>query len=506
MSDEIRLLSCFDAAHVEGAKVDAVVRQLESWLQQLHYFMDVELEYAGLTAASAISQQACTLDKLLKDSRIQWLRKWDELQPANALANYFEERLILLLFGSYNAGKSSLCNFLAERFAAHGREVRYFYFENDRICASDERMSEGATETTDRMQGVCLGERLVLLDTPGLHSVTLKNAVLTQRFTDSSDGALWLTSSASPGQVQQLEALANEIHRHKPILPVVTRSDVIEEDEINGEICKSLRNKTPENRALQENDVYQRAQEKLRQLGIDSQLLKAPVSVSVHAARELCQTESDLERAGFLRLYAALLEMKDSALAYKQLKPAEVLLHHLQENVLGVVREKVLPSLAGLQDALSKERERLQQNRKHMLLAAWREIIPELPALMDEHAQDLDGLCAATLRLTHFRIRCQFDKFLADYLWPILFKESTVLSLPAVESDQASIYLALQTSVRAFLDDNFSDLLNQCEVTLKPLEEKVQQLKERLFQCEQQLNNIARSLRGGSGCHENFET
>ena len=59
---------------------------------------------------------------------------------------------------------------------------------------------------------------------------------MTQRFTDSADGVLWLTSSTSPGQVQELDELGRELHRNKPLLPVVTRSDVYEEDEIDGEI------------------------------------------------------------------------------------------------------------------------------------------------------------------------------------------------------------------------------------------------------------------------------
>ncbi|WZB70189.1 hypothetical protein WJ968_31750 [Achromobacter xylosoxidans] len=108
---------------------------------------------------------------------------------------------------------------------------------------------------------------------------------LTQRFLDSADGVLWLSSSTSPGQVQELDELARELRRSKPLLPVVTRSDFIEEDEVDGAIVKCLRNKTGPNRALQEADVYERAKEKLLSLGVAPQLLSAPLSVSVHVAR-----------------------------------------------------------------------------------------------------------------------------------------------------------------------------------------------------------------------------
>lgn len=68
------------------------------------------------------------------------------------------------------------------------------------MVESDEPLREGATETTARLQGLCLGTGLVLLDTPGLHSVTPENAALTQRFTESADGLLWLSSSTSPAR------------------------------------------------------------------------------------------------------------------------------------------------------------------------------------------------------------------------------------------------------------------------------------------------------------------
>lgn len=96
------------------------------------------------------------------------------------------------MFGKFNSGKSSFCNFLADRFAAQGKAVGYFYLDAGRIVEGPKRFKQGGTETTARLQGVRLGGRLVLLDTPGLHSMTPENAAQTRRFTDSADGVLWL--------------------------------------------------------------------------------------------------------------------------------------------------------------------------------------------------------------------------------------------------------------------------------------------------------------------------
>ena len=496
-ADELCLLACTDVVEWGAADLSDVLRQLDGWLARLEHDMEAGLPPPqGLHADGALARQADAIDRLLQDCRARWARQRAELQPAQALADNFDSRLMLLVFGKFNAGKSALCNFLADRFAAHGRPVRYFHLEAGRIVESGERLREGATETTARLQGVCLGERLVLLDTPGLHSVTPENAALTQRFTDSADGVLWLTSSSSPGQVQELDELARELRRSKPLLPVITRSDVIEEDEIDGEIRKCLRNKTPANRALQEADVRQRALDKLRQMGVDPRLLKAPVSVSAHAARAQGQTAAALEAAGFPRLYTALLDMLAPALAYKRRKPAEVLLHHVQENVLAAVGAEVLPSIASLQAALAQERERLQQHKTGMLRTAWRRIIPELPMLLEQHDGNLPSLCAAVSRLVQQAIH-DLLAILADYAMP--GDIAVAISLPPMAPDHERLHAALQGAIRQQLDSAFGERLEHCDTVLSRLADGVEGLKGRLQQCGQPLQEIARELRTQAG-------
>ena len=162
---------------------------------------------------------------------------------------------MFLVFGKYKAGKSSFCNLIADRFKFHQKEVQPFILENGQLQFHDEAFKEGSTETTAHIQGVILDERLVLIDTPGLHSITSENAELTQQFLESADGILWLSSSTSPGQVQELQELAQELRRRKPLLPVITRSDFLDEVFVDNDFKKMLCNKTPVNRAIQEEDV-----------------------------------------------------------------------------------------------------------------------------------------------------------------------------------------------------------------------------------------------------------
>jgi tRNA U34 5-carboxymethylaminomethyl modifying GTPase MnmE/TrmE len=342
-SNEERLIADVDAFEFITHDVTTIVHSMEEWLARLSaHLQSNRRTWRGLKEQSELARKADAINTLVNQSMVGWTEQWQSYEPARAFADSFDDKVLLLVFGKFNAGKSSFCNLLASRFAAHGKDVRYFYLDGGQIVETPERFQAGVTEMTSRLQGVRLAGKLVLVDTPGLHSVTPENAGLTQRFTDSADGVLWLTSSTSPGQVQELDELGRELHKNKPLLPVVTRSDVYEEDEVDGEIRKILRNKTQENRTEQEDDVNIRAADKLSQMGVAAELLKPPVSISTYFAGAHGQTHAAMNEAGFERLFAALIAVTEPTLAYKRRKQAEVLLHHLAENVIGALNSKVV--------------------------------------------------------------------------------------------------------------------------------------------------------------------
>ncbi|KXU83599.1 hypothetical protein CR51_42415 [Caballeronia megalochromosomata] len=390
-SNEQRFIADVDAFEFIALDIGRILLSMEDWLAKLSAdLQSSRLRCDGLKEHGALARQAEAINAVVQKSVLAWTQQWATLEPAQALAETFDDKVLLLAFGKFNAGKSSLCNLLADRFAAHGKTVEYFYLDAGRIVETAERFREGVTETTARLQGVRLGGKLVFVDTPGLHSATPENAALTQRFTDSADGVLWLTSSTSPGQVQELDELGRELHRNKPLLPVVTRSDVYEEDEIDGEIVKCLRNKTAENRAEQELDVRTRAQEKLLSMGVATELLKPPVSVSSYLAREQGQTQAAMTDAGFERLYAALMTIAEATLAYKRRKQAEVFLHHLEENVMSALCRDVYSLLAELRASSDAAVAALEEQQAQIANAVWRSVVPTLPQLLDAHSQTRD--------------------------------------------------------------------------------------------------------------------
>lgn len=508
---ERRLIEIADGMELTQVDLRELRRLMHEWQSALTQGMsEGHLQVPRLMRDThALVRQVRQLNAMLAASVHSWASDWKALEPAQDLARVFEDKVMLLVFGKFNAGKSSLCNFLADRFAAHGRAVQYFYLESGRVVETGQGLQEGATETTARLQGVCLGAQLVLLDTPGLHSVTPDNAALTQRFTDSADAVLWLTSSTSPGQVQELDELARELRRHKPLLPVITRSDMFEEDEIDGEIVKLLRNKSASNRALQEDDVRARALDKLRLMGIDEQVLRPAVSVSVHAMRERGGGSQALVDGGFEALCAALLGIVGPARAYKQRKPAEVMLHHLEESVLGAIEAGLVPALSALVGRLAQERQDLREAQSRLLRSIWREVAPALPALLERHAprREWGRLCAEIAQALG-RALLDHGQALGDFDLQVPCAEEWAGELQLVLQDKAGLWAsgadfvqqheALHRGVHSLVLRRVDQWVEPCERVLGAVETDAQALLDYLASQRDSLMPIQQQVREGS--------
>ncbi|SAL48322.1 dynamin family protein [Caballeronia humi] len=505
VTNEQGFIAEVDAFEFIAHDVEKMLRLLEDWFERLTSDLHHNrLAHSGLKEHSALAVQAEAINAVLKESAPRWTQHWANLEHARSLAESFDDKALLLVFGKFNAGKSSFCNFLAERFASYGKTVAYFHLDGGRIVETNERFKEGVTETTVRLQGVRLAGNLVLVDTPGLHSVTPENAALTQRFTDSADGVLWLTSSTSPGQVQELDELGRELHRNKPLLPIVTRSDVYEEDEIDGEIRKVLRNKTAQNRAEQEADVKARAEEKLLGMDVPSELLKAPVSISSYLAREQGQTRAAMAEAGFERLYAALLAIAEPTLAYKRRKRAEVLLHHLEENVMGVLCGDVLSLISVLRASSETALDALERHQEQISSAVWRSVIPTLPELLDKHSakRDVAAICGSLSRSIIASFTREANTLLSDYcmepdasLAEIKLDADARFEEHVVGVDYQRLHAALGKAIRKRILQLSSDAAEQGRDSIAQLMVRANRLENSLRTRQNDLLHLKQKLR-----------
>ena len=400
-------------------ELSAQQQALDRWLSELESLLLARLiPTTGLTQRHTLTHQAQQLHQTVRQSIQLWQQAKHDLKPMLDLATFFADKVMLLVFGKFNAGKSSFCNLVAERFSIYQQSVQHFTLEQGEICFHNRIFQEGATETTAHIQGVILADRLVLLDTPGLHSVTMENAALTQSFIESADGVLWLSSSTSPGQLQELTELAQELQRGKPLLPIITRSDYMDEAVVDNEIKKVLCNKTADNRKVQETDVRARAQEHLFQKQLEPSLIQRPISVSVYSAREHGLSALALEQAGFYRLYEALLELIEPVLAYKGRKPIEVYVHYLQEQVLTRV-EGLEQKIAGLHHEIEQQQVKLTQVLPAMTDQLWRHAMSVVPTLLDRYLDQEQGaalIAQATQQIIADQLATYLEADVASYL------------------------------------------------------------------------------------------
>lgn len=337
----------------------------------------------NINQESSLSKLTGVLKQSVKVNLKNWNDALEDSLPMKALSEQFTDRIILLVFGKVNAGKSSFCNFLAEQFPAD--QVKRFCFNKGKVqyFKNNEKFAEGVTETTSTIQGIELGNNLVLLDSPGLHSVTDENGDLTRQYTDCADAVLWLSPSTSPGQVQELQDLKDELEKKKPLQPVITRSDeIIEEDwcDIKNDIITSLKNKTESNRKLQEDDVLGR----VKQLGLNK-LVKECVSISVHAYNESDKKQTDLQQAGLYKLFERLVVIIDEAKAYKVKKASQQVINFLNNQVIAPLEKNIKPQINKLSAETKETINNLNKKKTHFSAEITAEVAFDVPSIVEKY-------------------------------------------------------------------------------------------------------------------------
>lgn len=431
-----------------------------------------------------------------------WAHQWHALAPARDVARLFDGKCVLLVFGKFNAGKSSLCNYLARCSMAEGHDTRWFQIIDGAIHPNTSTFAEGATETTTSLQGVDLGTGVVLLDTPGLHSTSEANEALTRLFTDCADGVLWLTSSSAPGQVQELDELAQEIQRRKPLLPVITRSDFYEEDEVDGALVSILCNKSEQDRALQEADVSARSMEKLQAIAGTSVDLRPPLSISVAVAVNAGNTRVAREAAGIARLQAALALLLDDARAYHGRKQEEILLHYLQEHVLAALQAHWRPRLDALTGAVEELLAALPETFEQARDTAWRSVVLGLPDMLERYL--VHGERDTTLHLLGEQTVTAVASSLGQHL-PALDLQIEHVAVPPVSPalDAQAItanayqrnYASLEQYTGATIDALLAQARERALVGLRVLLDHLHETRMRYLHLGEELQELARALR-----------
>jgi predicted GTPase len=350
---------------------------LMNTLDSLQFKLVPRFDMNGTSEQNNVANEAQALTLAVKAQVQHWYQEWSERAPMRQISQNYNDRFVLLVFGKVNAGKSSFINYLSSFFADKlNVEPVFFKVSAGEVCRIHGPLQEGATETTNVIQGVELGKHFVILDTPGLHSVTPENAKLTHRFTDAADAVVWLTPSTNPGLVHELVELKKEIELGKPVLPVISRSDTTCEywNEPTGELITEWIPKTENNRRDQEQDVYYRA--KCLMADRYPQLLQ-PVSLSVYCANAKHDTGS-----GFSSFFAAMTPLIIQAAQYKSEKWKIQQTSFLQHSVKHQLLHELKPKLSSLRQQITQQQReldtcciRLIDKVSAQLVSQWPELV-----------------------------------------------------------------------------------------------------------------------------------
>ena len=217
-----------------------------------------------------------------------------------------------------------------------------------------------------------------------------------------------------------------------------------------------------------------------------------------------------MQNAGFNRLFDALLHLIQPALAYKQRKPAEALLHHLQEQILMPLQMELVPQLNQLQQDLNHARDTLMQSKEQIITQTWRGIIATLPGLLEQFAeqQAVDELYSTLTQQTEQLLSQQISDILVDYQLQSLPFEALQfaehLTYEVIYADDAKeilaighdrLYTEISQTLWQKLDVYTDKIITQSQSVLSHIQDQIETVQQDLINDEQELQYIAQHLR-----------
>src|SRR5690625_5176969 len=125
-----------------------------------------------------------------------------------------------------------------------------------------------------------------------------------------------------------------------------------------------------------------------------------------------------MSAACFYRFYEALGELLPGMVRYKQRKPAEVLLHHLEEDVLEDMTQ-LQNELQTVMDEVSSAVKTVQHSSARWAQYVWQQGVAAVPGLLDEQIEQSGSVSALAQALrvhVHDVLESSAPRYLSDYV------------------------------------------------------------------------------------------
>lgn len=274
-----------------------------------------------------------------------WSEKIESDRKGKQFIKKNEKYLVVMIFGAVKAGKSTLGNFFAGKkffnapFDNHYKKINKPIFEMEesgrdtggleKDSHGDTRFQEGIIDTTGAIQYFTLSG-LRWIDTPGTGSVkkagdTKNMTALVDEYLSYIDMCIFLMNSSEPGLQEDMRYIKRLSREGQEALIVLTKSDLNDEDDVDGKLVSKLIPKPDETRRLQEDDICARVKKVYPE--IDANKFRA-ISISTELANEAIINADDqkFKASGIDKLMKILGDkVSENSIARKQENPRRLL-------------------------------------------------------------------------------------------------------------------------------------------------------------------------------------
>jgi hypothetical protein len=337
----------------------------------------------------------------------------------------YQNSLLVFVYGKVKAGKSSLGNYMAYGTSKPTQEVitsanpkPHFFFKagtNVNEEMSEEIMNDkqcfgvDLAEATSSIQGFTL-PGLAWIDSPGLHSKNEENGNLAKRYANLADMVVFLSNSSAPARQSDIAEISNLLEQKKPLVILITHSDEYEDDvDDNGNFISTFKMKSKE----AQNQQISYFEQELKGLPRKDRLLDMKVYPISTAYVEAGSESTRWKESGIGNFAQRLAEITSTeGVNLKKLAPLENLSNFI--NKVSQSISKYQEEVDKINKKLSDEREDLQKESEHILIAMQSELSYNIERLAVKYAMDDAG----------FKKACnQFlDECLQKYIEEVLSK------------------------------------------------------------------------------------
>ena len=337
------------------------------------------------------------LNGAVENSLASWEKVQKKILETQRFRNEFNDSFLIIIYGKVKAGKSTFVNYLAKHshctpeffiYNNAGKEnsvPEYHLLDNDSFEVDD-------LECTNAVQGFRV-PGLTVIDTPGLLSMTPEHGELAKRYIEAADLILYPMASDSPGRTSEIDELIELVKLGKSFCTLITKSDIYEEDEVNGEIVSVVVNKSASNRKEQEEWVEQELNRKLKNalsklhMNLNGGWIGKIMSISVKMAEDFPINSKEWKESNIPAFFNMMSHIiKENGVRLKIKQPIENIKCHLAA-VIGDKNVENYKTLWGIHSNILSEIKKLKQKQtvlKKLTQTVEVECMPEINLEVEE--------------------------------------------------------------------------------------------------------------------------